>query len=174
MSDKERIQMVMDHYQLNNANFCTKVGLNQATLSNILGGRTNPSLQVLRSIIDAFPEINPNWMFIGDDEMFKSQQSSTNDSAQPSSSPSGVLFRGVTPSGSEDLFSALSTMTSPSSVGQQSPSSSPQHTTTPSPKMSPISVSEIVTGVVTQLQKPTRKIKEVRIFFDDGTYEVFS
>lgn len=174
MSDKERIQLVMDHYQLNNANFCTKVGLNQATLSNILGGRTNPSLQVLRSIIDAFPEINPNWMFIGDDEMFKSSKAATSDSPLKPSSGSGDLFGNDFSSGSEDMFSALSSMTSPSPVGQQSSPSSPHHVSTPSPKSPQISVSEIVTGVVSQLQKPTRKIKEVRIFFDDGTYEVFS
>ena len=36
-----------------------------------------------------------------------------------------------------------------------------------------IDVTEIVRATVSQLQRPSRKIKEVHIFFDDGTYEIF-
>jgi hypothetical protein len=35
-------------------------------------------------------------------------------------------------------------------------------------------VQEIVAETLKQQQKPQRKVVEVRIFFDDGTFETFS
>ena len=174
MSDKDRIQMVMDHYQMNNASFCAKVGLNQATLSNILCGRTNPSLTVLRSIIEAFPDLNPNWVFVGADEMFKSDTPKPTTPQSIDEVTSSDLFGGTDQALQDDLFSAMASMSTPGASVQPSSAPSQQRPPAPSSKVPPISVGEIVSGVVSQLQKPQRKIKEVRIFFDDGTYEVFS
>ena len=39
---------------------------------------------------------------------------------------------------------------------------------------SPMNVQEIVAETLKQQQKPMRKVVEVRIFFDDGTFETFS
>lgn len=173
MTDKERIEAIMSHYNLNNVAFCTKVGLNQATLSNILGGRTNPSITVLRSIVDAFPDIDPTWMFMGEGEMFKSQDDSKSDTATPAPSTTGDLFSSSRDSAPESLFSQMASMSSaqPTSPnGQQAARPVPDHR----PAAPVVNVNEIVTGVVTQLKKPQRRIVEVRIFFDDGTYETFS
>lgn len=173
MTDKERIIAIMTDQHLNNAAFCAKVGINAATLSNILRGSTNPTLQVLRSIKDAFPQINPTWIFMGEGEMLlpKDEDDDYSDYSSPSSPT--------------DLFSASPSSTPEFAFGQAAPGSNPSgsimHTNTssrsayesaaPAPS---VNVSEIVTGVVAQLQKPTRKIIEVRIFFDDGTFETFS
>ncbi len=58
-----------------------------------------------------------------------------------------------------------------SALNQQFPpqASQPVHPAAPA-----INVTDIVTGVVDGLKKPQRKVIEVRIFFDDGTYESFS
>lgn len=177
MSDKERIQMVMNHCHLNNVAFCNKVNLNQATLSNILSGRTNPSLPVLRSIADAFPEISTNWLFLGEGEMLKSESKTDNDASTIYSTQLDENFSTTPLSGSDDIFGPLSNFASEqpnhstSPAAQQSSSKTALGAVRPVPQ---INVSDIVTGVVSQLQKPTRKIVEVRIFFDDGTYEAFS
>lgn len=164
MTDQERIEAIMSHYNLNNVGFCTKVGLNQATLSNILGGRTNPSLTVLRNIVDAFSEINPNWVFMGTGEMLKS------DDVQPESD--------TTPSYDDaDLFSAIQKekqIIPSQAASSTSFSESSRHGAPASKSIPAVSVEDIVSGVVTQLKKPVRKIIEVRVFFDDGTFEAFS
>lgn len=176
MTDKERIEAIMSHYHLNNVAFCTKVGLNQATLSNILGGRTNPSLPVLRSVLDAFPEISPVWMFMDQGEMLAPVKSDTNSGPDPFGEEAD-LFSGISDLGAGGSqmqhAAAVTPVSSPAadSRGAQYPQSQRQPQM---PQMSPVSVSDIVSGVVSQLQKPTRKIVEVRIFFDDGTFETFS
>ena len=42
------------------------------------------------------------------------------------------------------------------------------------PNTNVLSVQEIVAETLKQQQKPSRKVVEVRIFFDDGTFETFS
>lgn len=169
MSDKERVEAIMSHYHLNNVAFCNKVGLNQATLSNILGGRTNPSLPVLRNIIDAFPEISPNWMFMGIGEMMKSDDATVSPSSPGATPLTGDLFSTSSDSNPDDMFSPLASMSAPSSGSSTSRPLAERKPVAPA-----INVNDIVTGVVSQLQKPQRKIVEVRIFFDDGTFETFS
>lgn len=174
MTDKERIEAIMSMYHLNNVAFCNKVGLNQATLSNIIAGRTNPSLQVLRSIIEAFPQINSTWIFMGEGEMLKAESSSSEEAQDVKNVQETDLFSQQNSANPEAIFGALSS--TPSSVAETRVSSSgiPRQSSDVKVVTPTINVSEIVTGVVSQLQKPQRKIVEVRIFFDDGTFEAFS
>jgi len=165
MEDKERIEAVLNYSKLNNGTFSAKVGMNPATLSQILGGRVKPTLNVLRPIADAFPEINPGWLFMGQGEMLLSDsQSTTLSGAAPSDASSkasdSTPIYNVTPE--PDLFSGLN---------RQMTSSSPRQQPQPAPQ---VNVADIVNGVVGELKKPQRKVIEVRIFFDDGTYESFS
>lgn len=173
MTDKERIEAIMSYFHMNNVSFCNKVGLNQATLSNILSGRTNPSLPVMRNILDAFPEISPVWMFVGQGEMLAADNKTVDAANDDSNSAPNDLFSGVGQGEETDLFSGMSQVPSaPSASAGRQPSSGLRQSA--APQMPQINVSDIVTGVVSQLQKPTRKIIEVRIFFDDGTFETFS
>ncbi|MCR5312650.1 MAG: transcriptional regulator, partial [Bacteroidaceae bacterium] len=41
------------------------------------------------------------------------------------------------------------------------------------PNVSPLDVDKIAVSVATKLQKPQRQITEIRIFFDDGTFETY-
>lgn len=175
MTDKERIEAIMSHYHLNNVAFCNKVGLNQATLSNILRGSTNPSLPVLRSVLDAFPEISPVWMFVGQGEMIASAPTSEDQSSDSPSSPEDDLFSAFGQVDGGNIFNGApqpSPVTPPTSALNRPTSTVGRQPS--APVSQPISVTDIVTGVVSQLQKPQRKVTEVRIFFDDGTYETFS
>lgn len=174
MTDKERIETIMSEYHLNNVAFCNKVGMNQATLSNILRGTTNPSLPVLRSIKDAFPEISTDWLYEGEGEMLKTENAKNPDSTSGQTSMSGDLFSGVQNNDVDTIFAPMSNLSSGSSDGRQSASYSPKSQQEVRPVAPTVNVGEIVTGVVSALQKPTRKIVEVRIFFDDGTFEAFS
>jgi len=174
MTDKERIEAIMQEYHLNNVAFCNKVGMNQATLSNILGGRTNPSLQVLRSIIDAFPEINSNWIFMGVGEMKKSAEQNSGDAPLSMAPSTGDLFSTALDPSGDPIFGSMPQASAPSSSNHYVHGQNAKPSNEVSPASSSISVSDIVTGVVSQLQKPQRKIVEVRIFFDDGTFETFS
>ena len=76
-SDKERIEQIIREKKLNNIEFCSKTALSPSTLSHILSERTKPTLPILRSIVDAFPDLNPMWILLGEGEMTKSGSSQT-------------------------------------------------------------------------------------------------
>ena len=72
MEDKERIEYIMLEKQLSNTEFCAKANISPATLSHILGGRSRPSLAILRGVVMGFPDLNPEWVLLGTGDMYRS------------------------------------------------------------------------------------------------------
>lgn len=66
----DRIKQIIDYSNLNNSSFADKIGMNKSTLSHVLSGRNNPSLDLILNIIESFPEINPEWLLTGNKTMF--------------------------------------------------------------------------------------------------------
>ncbi|MBR1667117.1 MAG: helix-turn-helix transcriptional regulator [Bacteroidaceae bacterium] len=188
MTDKEKIELIIQDKHLNSTQFCNEVCIAPGTLSHIRNGRTEPTLNILRSIIQAFPDINPAWLFYGEEPMYKNSDSPTpqeadeNDTylnshaddvapednqlsfAFPATPPSST--RGAVSNGSVNGSSSVPTSSQASGTSRRSSAS------TPAP--SPLNVQEIVAETLKQQQRPQRKVVEVRIFFDDGTFETFS
>ncbi len=177
MTDKEKIEKIMLDKHLNNTQFCNKVAITPGSLSHILSGRTNPTLPILRSIRFVFPDINPAWLFYDDGPMYIDEvQESASSSAHSSASSDDDDSPYEDPS---DVFQAdLFSQNIPSS-GKTKTSKVPASADGVMPRSAsnvalPVAdISEIVEQTVKQLQRPQRKIMEVRIFFDDGTFETF-
>lgn len=41
------------------------IGVNRATISHILSGRNKPSIDFLEKLLNAYPNINANWLITG-------------------------------------------------------------------------------------------------------------
>lgn len=186
MTDKEKIELIIQEKHLNNTQFCNEVCIAPGTLSHIRSGRTEPTLNILRSIAQAFPDINPAWLFYGEEPMYKKTDSSTPGNDEDDNTPINNNVE-ETPS-AEDGQLPLFTFPSGSPVrtgvanagGTSMPTSSPVAAPSRRDSMSTrsnsnvLSIQEIVAETLKQQQKPPRKVVEVRIFFDDGTFETFS
>lgn len=189
MDDKERIEMIMQEKNLSNVIFCAKTNIAPASLSHIIGGRTKPTLPILRNIIAAFPDLNPEWVFMGTGEMYTT---SKHDSSQI---PSGQNADATLDDNSEQRYldnsntSSINNLATSSKEEYDTSNSVPtgqdahifnfgdanngtSHERLHKPQMP--SISDIVRETIVAVQKPQRKIVEVRIFFDDGTFETFS
>ena len=57
-TDKDRIEKVMIKEGLNATQFAAEIGIKSPTLSHILNGRNNPSLEVLKRILDRYRTIS--------------------------------------------------------------------------------------------------------------------
>ncbi len=57
----------MEDRGLTASKFADKIGVPRSGLSHILSGRNKPSLDYVIKILDAFPEIDPNWLIKGVD-----------------------------------------------------------------------------------------------------------
>ena len=50
--------------------FSAEIGVSAGTISNILGGRNNPSVELYVRILNRFRTINPQWLLLGTGSMY--------------------------------------------------------------------------------------------------------
>ncbi|MGQ1890567.1 helix-turn-helix domain-containing protein [Thermophagus sp. OGC60D27] len=62
---KDRLQEILRQENLTPARFAELVGVQRSSVSHILSGRNNPSLDFLQKILANFEHINPDWLISG-------------------------------------------------------------------------------------------------------------
>lgn len=143
---KDRIKKIMEQSDLTSSAFAESIGIQQSTLSHILSGRNNPSLEVIMKIHQAYDTISIHWLLYGEGNMLEKTTSSA--------SYGGPLF---------DLEEKK---LADSQGGFENRKEMPlEHIQK--------EVNIPATQRVKYVEKPSRKIVEIRIFFDDNTFEVY-
>lgn len=66
---KDRIKKIQEYSGLSLGVFASRTGIKAASLSHILNGRNNPSLDVVMKIHETFPEVSWEWMLYGTGSM---------------------------------------------------------------------------------------------------------
>ena len=61
----DRIKQVMDGNKLNNNSFSKKIGVTASTINSMFEKQTNPSIDTLNKILNAFTYINSDWLLRG-------------------------------------------------------------------------------------------------------------
>ncbi len=132
--------------------FAQFIKISPATLSGIFNGRTNPSLNIVEAIKQSLPSISTDWLLFGRGPMYIDVDALEN---AASSGASGDVQEQVLD------FSSLPTTPSDSSssyANMQGVNATPKNQ---------------VNFSLKNIDKPQRKITEIRIFFDDQTFESF-
>jgi len=139
--------------------FANYIGKSPATLSSIFTGRTRPTIDVIEAIKKKIPNISTDWLMFGSGEMYLPDQNPGNDPQEMPDQGSGG-----TPMNQNLMFDFES-------------SSAPTPQNTPSPSQNFNSVRntrpEIERTEVKFIDKPQRRVKEIRVFYDDQTWETF-
>jgi len=76
MDEKTRIEKLMQHEGMTSGQFAQEIGIQNSTLSHILNNRNNPSLDVMKKILNRFPLINSDWLILGQGAMFRQESHS--------------------------------------------------------------------------------------------------
>ena len=185
MTDKEKIELIIQEKHLTNTQFCNEVCIAPGTLSHILSGRTQPTLNILRSITQAFSDINPAWLFYDEEPMYKNSDSPTpendesdatylNSSVEDSLSPEDDLPLFAAANQSSSARNAVNSRGTSPAMSSQGVGTVRRTASQAPVAAASLNVQDIVAETLKQQQKPPRKVVEVRIFFDDGTFETFS
>ncbi len=66
----QRIRNLISAKNLTASAFADRIGVPRSTISHVLSGRNNPSLELVQKILDGFPDININWLIRGSGRMF--------------------------------------------------------------------------------------------------------
>lgn len=156
---------------MNNKLFAQLTGINEGTLSLILRDKAQPTLKTYEAIHKHFPDISMEWLFDGTGPMYKNDaaaqsvgSASNADGSVSSASGSAPAADGSTPSVGGNPASLAgngsATPLFPGNGGQQAAATSQ-------------TAKSVEKTVVKYVDKPQRKITEIRVFFDDQTWESF-
>lgn len=100
MDERTRIEKIMQHEAMTSGQFAQEIGIQNSTLSHILNSRNNPSLDVMKKILNRFPLINSDWLILGQGAMFRQESHSQMPTLfgfeEESSSLSDVLYENNT------------------------------------------------------------------------------
>ena len=138
--------------------FADYIGLAPATLSSIFNGRTRPTLNVVEALKRKIPNINFDWLMLGVGPMYIDQ--SIGEAAEEPT---------------DDHQEPRPRIENPMLDFDQSPS--------PTPQSAPQRVAFVNSVRSTRLEteredlkiidKPQRKVIEIRVFYDDQTWDTF-
>ena len=144
----DRLKLILERVNLTPGNFANKIGVAPATIAHILSGRNKyPSAEVMLRLHETYPDIDLNWLLTGEGTLVKDD---------PDSMFTGSLF------GGDDALNSPRRTAEPENRKENA---------LETPK---IDDNTIVKQEIIYKEKPARNIAEIRIFYDDGTFETFT
>jgi transcriptional regulator with XRE-family HTH domain len=107
---KDRITLLIKAKNLTAAQFADEIGVQKSSISHILSGRNNASLDFIQKILITYPEVNMDWLMFGNGPIFKHIETglkSINDESLSAVPPVDLthvdLFSELTPTNSVDF-----------------------------------------------------------------------
>lgn len=88
MQLSDRLQLILRHYELTQGKFAARINSYPSQVSQILKG-TQPGYEVLLRILQAFPELNTDWLMLGAGDMLKSDSAQAAPAGAPTASGHG-------------------------------------------------------------------------------------
>lgn len=159
MDMKDRIRQLMEAQHMTQQMFAQFLGMAPATLSSILNDRTKPTLNTVEAIRNKFPSINIDWLMFGNGTMFVDDAKENDVSSTPRDGMAGeqTLNFGDAESVAENVSYNAALQRSGNGVAARSQQ---------------VAIQPVRTDVVYK-EKECRRITEIRVFYDDQTWESF-
>ncbi len=152
---KDRIRELMNEKKLTQQEFAELLHISPASLSGMFNDRSKPTLNHVNAIMKCFPSLNPKCLICGEGKMFAADVPDAN-------SPHVNRIR----QSSEPLLIDFDNNADP--ARQEKP---PVKAASPTPIGTGVSSPQNLNVKVAE--KINRQITEIRIFYDDQTWETF-
>lgn len=153
----------MEDQHLTQQNFAQLIGISPASLSSIFKDRTKPTLNIVDAIKKSFPQVNLEWLLYGIPPMYINKEAEASDKleADTEGRKSGASATRLD-FGVEEEPAYSTPQTSVGSLFEQPQMRSVNNT-----------LNSLEKKDVKYIDKPQRKITEIRVFYDDQTWETF-
>ena len=187
----DRIKRILEYSQMSTSAFADKIDISRSSLAHIFAGRNQPSLDVAKKILVAFPEISTEWLIMGMGNMLQSvpvQSVAQASATVPSDAPSPTqfdLFAGASESDTEDKNTTPLDSYSMESVGNENINSSEASVLTQDLVQKPqirAKVRASETNISARESKRDRninsrgdkKVVQIVFFYEDRSFEVYT
>jgi transcriptional regulator with XRE-family HTH domain len=159
MDEKERIEKIMLKEEMNSAIFATEIGIQGSTLSHILNGRNNPSLDVLKKILNRFRTVSSDWLILGVGSMYRVEKQSQTptlfDSLDENITKSSTLESNLVEKNiSASLYNQQKT-TPLQEVPVQTPSETPH------------------SAFIPLIEQSSKAVRKIIVYYTDNTFQEF-
>jgi len=148
---KDRVAQLIKEEKLSSAEFAERIGISPASVSAILNGRHKVSLDVVIKIMQTFEYVSWEWLVFG-----KGELNLLSDSANHNSEPSNSL----------SLFDEIQ-------INPSNGTDSNLYAKENAVKENGIDIKDSVRQGIKYVETPVKKICEIRVFYDDNTFEIF-
>ena len=156
---KDRIRQIMESQHMTQQVFAEFIGVGAATLSSIFNDRTRPTLNIVEAIKKKIPNISTDWLMFGSGDMYLSENPTPNAGSESGFQSADNRQVGYSPMFD---FNETSSPTPQSSFLQSQNVNSVKSTRSENDRLE-----------VKLIDKPQRKIVEIRVFYDDQTFDTF-
>ena len=185
---RERIKQIIEREGMSQSQFADFIGVNRPTLSHVIAGRNNPSMEIVMKIHQKFPKINLLWLLDGIgvyEENFSDYPDASEDQPidnnieatsqwEATMGKETVVPQSDQPSNNDtlshfyqgDLFAENPVFVAESTNATKKGKENLLQQSSKAPYMS-----DTQTDYARKFLQ--RKIVEIKIFYDDGTYETF-
>ena len=139
--------------------FADYIELAPATLSSIFNGRTRPTLNVVEALKKKIPNINMEWLLFGLGDMYQSDSTPSEPTLPQDHQGSDLRHQ----------------IQSPMLDFDAAPQNPPQNVSSPTYNSNSVRPTrlDLVREEIKTFDKPQRRVLEIRVFYDDQTWETF-
>lgn len=153
---KDRIKQIMDAKQMSQQAFAAFIDISPATLSSIFNGRTKPTIVIVEAIKKKIPDINTDWLMFGSGNMFSTLAEAPSGSTSPALESGEKML-------DFDFDENDAMVEEPRNDAQVvAETKSVRNTPKETPKTE-----------IKYIDKPQRHVVEIKVYYDDYTYESF-
>ena len=180
---KDRLQAIINLEKISAAQLAALLGIQRSTLSNILGGRNNPSFEVIQGLLTKLPNLNIEWFLKGEGKPYKNpDRNFRGEAIQGSASEEISDYPDAPAENSSDLFGF--------EQGVKSEDEEIQIKQTPQFSQPPVTESktEVIKDKVKTLQNiisskkepylhagtHASSVKEIILLYENGTFEIYN
>ena len=152
---RDRIDALIGLLDMSPTQFAQTVGIQRSTLQHILNGRNEPSLNVVKSIHAALPDVDLDWLLTGNGKPLKSE---------PAKGPVDDY----------PLFRDAENPEFPTEIRNNPVFSNHEPVEKPSKQRKKADNKSVSKDNQDVSQVQQMRVKEILVFYEDGTYQKFS
>lgn len=150
---KDRIKKIMESQHMTQKVFAQFTGISEGSLSGVFNDRTRPTIQMIEAIHAHLPKVSVEWIMFGTGPMYIDDNNGQAHGEVDKTSGTRLDMSMFADEAAAPLFEPQDT---PQQQGVK---------TTPN---------NLNNTIVKYIDKPERHITEIRIFYDDQTWESFT
>lgn len=165
MNERERLLKLIADNNMSAKQFAAEVGIQAGTISNIVNGRNNPSLDVMQRVLNRFRTLSSDWLILGVGNMYRTEGSKeikengeAKDKQQEIPGFNDTIASPQRPIKEEPLPSSRPMTGSTSAISRETQ----QSVTTKKQQTAPME------------QPAAKQIERIIVFYSDGTFDEIS